>query len=273
MVRRLTAIFILLGWLITFPAGAASAGCTANDIAGGSCNVGADSDDESVNIWGNWSTGGGSGSNGGSNQNQGQSGGGGASQNTECQIVVSGFCQGSSPSKNLEPVVVEPTGPTAPDSASDLASFRPKTPTQFVEPNGWSLAGLETNFWIESKNHSVAGTLFGLEARVRFTPERYRWRFGDGGALTANNGGASWGELGLTAWSKTPSSHLFSKPGVYTVEAFVDFSAEYRFDTGGWHTVAGLVSARAKNLTVTVLNSDTVLVEQDCLSGSIGCGG
>lgn len=272
MVRRLIFGFALLGWLISFPVGAANAGCTATDIAGGSCNIGADSNEESVNIWGNWSTGGGGGGGGGSNQNQGV-GGGGSSQDTECQVVVSGMCQGSSPSKNLEPVVVEPTTPTAPDSASDLASFKPKTPNQFVEPNGWSLARLETNFWIESGKHSIRGSLFGVEARVRFTPERYRWRFGDGGTLTSNFPGYTWAELGLPAWSKTGSSHVYLKPGVYTVEGFVVFSAEYRFDTGGWHEVSGMVTARAKSLTVTVLNSETVLVERDCLSGSIGCGG
>ncbi len=224
--------------------------CTAANIAAGTCSVNGGTHGGGVDLWGDATSGG-----------SGGSGGGSSDGPDECPVVVNGQCVGTSPPK-------DGTGPT---SISDLESFRPRPPTQFVEPDGWSVRRIPTNFWTVVSAHTVSGELLGNPADVRFTPVLVRRYFGDGERRTSAMTGASWRDLGQAPWTRTSTSHAYDSEGRYRVRVLVWYSAAYRFGSQDWVPLAGEVAVWANEITLTVLSADLVLVDRSCEETSLGC--
>ena len=155
---------------------------------------------------------------------------------------------------------------------ADLVNFRPRAAIQRMEPNGWMVVGLATNFYAESSAHVLDGQLLGRPASVRFTPRAYHWSYGDGTAATLPSKGASWSTLRIAEFDPTPTSHVFRAPGTYTITLSVDVGAEYRFDGGGWSSIAGTLPVAANPLVAEAGDARTVLVDKDCLARPSGPG-
>jgi hypothetical protein len=223
--------------------------CTAAQITTGTCSVGGGTTGDGVDLWGNASW-------GGSNPGDADSG------PDECPIVVNGQCEGSSPPK-------DGFGPT---SVRDIESFRPRSPQQFVEPDGWSIRHVPTNFWSNAATHVVSGQLLGNPAHVRFTPVLYRRYFGDGHRTTTTHRGASLQELGQSPWTRTPTSHSYDDAGNYRVRLVVWYTAEFRFGNQEWRDLDGMVTARGNDIELLVVSTETVLVARQCRTAAIGCG-
>ncbi|MFN4002252.1 hypothetical protein [Microcella sp.] len=184
-----------------------------------------------------------------------------------CDEVFAGYCYGEGQPK---PVDAEPGVPAV--TWSDIAIFRPRPPTQFMQPDGWMVVGLPTNFVARTEPHIVSGTLLGAPADVRFTPVGYRWRYGDGSAVRRTTTGATWAALGLREFDATPTSHVYDAPGTYVIELDVEFTAEYRFAGGAWRSLAGVIVLPANDLIATAGDAVTVLVDRDCTEGAVGPG-
>ena len=153
-----------------------------------------------------------------------------------------------------------------PITLADLVNFRPHAAIHRMEPNGWMVVGLATNFYAESSADVLDGQLLGRPASVRFTPRAYHWTYGDGTAATLATKGASWAALRIAEFDPTPTSHVFRTPGAYTITLSVDVGAEYRFDGGSWNPIAGTLPVAANPLVASAGDARTVLVEQDCLA-------
>jgi hypothetical protein len=248
VVSRLTiaVVVAVLAGGIAQPSLAAT--CTGAQIATGNCSVGGNTTDGGVDLWGDLTT-------------DGSDGDAGGDVLDECPVVVNGRCEGTSPPKDG----------VSPTSVHDIETFRPRTPAQFVEPGGWSLQHIPTNFWSTITAHVVSGELLGNPAEVRFTPIRYRRYFGDGQRQTTDRPGETWRELGQPAWTRTRTSHAYRDADTYQVRLLVWFSAEFRFGAQDWRPLDGLVTAHANDVVLSVLNADTVLVDRDCAAGAIGC--
>jgi len=166
------------------------------------------------------------------------------------------------------------TGPTAPGvvTLADIASFRPSVGTDHMEPNGWTVVGLETNFYSDATRHEVDGTLLGSPASVRFTPRAWHWTYGDGGALASARPGASWAALRVAEFEPTATSHVFRGAGTFTIDLSVEFTAEYRFAGSGWVPISGALAVPANPLVVTAGDAKTVLVGRDCAANPRGAG-
>ncbi len=165
-----------------------------------------------------------------------------------------------------------PCDPNLVVSASDLVNFRPAAPTQQMEPRGWSVVGLPTNFIATAVVHSRSGVLLGFPAEVRFTPVGFRWDFGDGQSLDSSDGGATWAALNLPEFSDTPTSHIFTGTGGRSIALSVVYSADYRFAGIPWRTVRGTLSVPTEPLSVVVAEAHTVLVNRGCAADSAGPG-
>jgi len=165
-------------------------------------------------------------------------------------------------------------GDTLPQTVTltDLVNFRPHAAIQRMEPNGWMVVGLATNFYAESSAHVLDGQLLGRPASVRFTPRAYHWSYGDGAAATLPTKGASWSTLRVAEFDPTPTSHVFRAPDTYTITLSVDMGAEYRFDGGGWSSIAGTLPVAANPLVAEAGDARTVLVDKDCLARPSGPG-
>ena len=248
MVRRFAVVMIvaLATTAMTTPATAAS--CSGAQIAAGTCSVGGGTTGTGVDLWGGVTTG-------------GSSGGADSDGPDECPVVVNGQCVGSSP----------PKGGGGPTTVSDLESFRPRSPQQFVEPTGWAIQRIPANFWSTAKTHVVSGRLLDNPADVRFSPVLYQRSFGDGSRQTIASPGDTWRELGQSPWTRTVTSHSYDEVGDVRVRLVVWYSAAFRFGSQGWRRLAGLVKSRANDLTVSVLSADTVLVDRPCSPGAFGC--
>ena len=157
-------------------------------------------------------------------------------------------------------------------SLSDIAHFIPTAPIDSMEPNGWAIIGLDTNFWATSDTHTVDGTLLDLPAQVRFTPIAWHWDYGDGTTRTATTPGATWAASRLKEFDPTPTSHVFETKGSYTIALWVDYTAAYRLGTSGWTPIPGSLRLRANDLTVTTWHVKTVLVDEDCIQNPRGIG-
>ena len=156
---------------------------------------------------------------------------------------------------------------------NDIATFRPTPGRQQMEPDGWTIAGLDTNFYAITDPHVVNGTLLGRPADVRFTPVSYRWTYGDGSAAVKSTKGGTWAALGIPEFDPTPTSHVYEQLGDYTITLSITFAAEYRFAGGAWRPVVGTITLPANNLYLRVGTAQTVLVEHDCNEnpGGPGC--
>lgn len=161
---------------------------------------------------------------------------------------------------------------TGPVTTRDIAAFVPTPGRQQMEPDGWTVAGLHTNFYAITEQHVVAGTLLGRPADVRFTPTAFHWVYGDGAAATKPTKGATWAAQGLDEFDPTPTSHVYQRLGDYTITLMITFGAEYRFDGGPWRPVIGSLTLPANDLHLRVGTAKTVLVEHDCFANPAGPG-
>jgi hypothetical protein len=155
---------------------------------------------------------------------------------------------------------------------SDLQNFpAPIAPTG-MEPNGWAIVGLATNFWTGASTQISDGLLLGQPAQVMFTPTSYHWNYGDGNTATSPNGGASWQALGLAEFTTTPTSHQYAAKDTYSAVLTIDYHADYSFGDQGWRPVEGIVTVPSAPITITAANESTVLVAEDCLANPHGPG-
>ena len=249
MVRRFALALIFTVAFAGIAQNASAVSCTAAQIAAGSCSVGGGTTGSGVDLWGDATWGGSSGS-------------GNSDGQDECPVVVNEQCVGSSPPK-------DGVGPT---TTRDIESFRPRSPQQFVEPGGWTLRRVPTNFWSTAVTHIVSGRLLDNPADVRFTPVRYRRYFGDRSRQTTDRRGATWSELGQSPWTKTSTSHTYDESGDFRIRLVVWYAAEFRFGSQNWRLLDGLVAARANDLNLAVFSTDTVLVDRPCSRGGFDCG-
>ena len=155
---------------------------------------------------------------------------------------------------------------------SDLQNFPAYAAPTGMEPNGWAIVGLATNFWADASAQIGEGLLLGEPAQVMFTPLAYHWDYGDGSTDSSPTGGASWKDLGLAEFTNTLTSHKYAAKGTYTVSLTVDYRADYSFGDQGWRPVEGTVSVPSASFTVVAAKESTVLVAQNCNANPRGPG-
>jgi hypothetical protein len=157
-------------------------------------------------------------------------------------------------------------------TVDDLVNLRPAAAGLRMEPNGWTVIGLDTNFWIDVTTNTQSGELLGRSASVRFTPIGYRYNYGNSGTVNRTSAGGSWTAQNLAEFDPTPTSHIYTQPGSYTVTAAVEYSAQYQFDGATWMPVLGTVRTPTNTLDVIAARATTVLVNNNCLTTPAGPG-
>jgi hypothetical protein len=192
----------------------------------------------------------------------------------QCSVIIAGSCRGQSPPKNppatapvtstVAPAVVR--APTPPGTASELASFAPGNPRIVIEPGSWSLPRVVTNIYSTASGETQSGQLLGWPIEVRFTPQVFRWAYGDGATARHTGRGGSWGSNQFQA---TSTGHVYRSPGTYNVTLSVEYAVSYRFDGGAFVGVPGTVTRQASTTSVTVLRVSPVLVESGCAPVSL----
>jgi hypothetical protein len=159
-----------------------------------------------------------------------------------------------------------------PITLADIAAFRPDAGVDHMEPNGWMIVGLDTNFFATGGTQITDGTLLGQPASVRFTPRTWHWVYGDGSGAAGGTPGGTWAGQGIPEFDPTATSHIYRAAGTYYIDLTIDYSAEYRFAGTQWIGIAGILPVPANRLVATAGDAKTVLVERECTVNPTGPG-
>jgi hypothetical protein len=248
--------------------------CTVTQINAGLCDVSGSVGEEDVTLIGGGKGGGSAGSGGASGS------GGGEVDDTPANPAIERCtlpnpeqyiaCDGNNGASLTRPDDVAATPPV---TLADIARFRPDPGRNLMEPDGWMIVGLDTNFYSIAGSQIHDGTLLGQPASVRFTPVQWRWAYGDGASARFSRPGSTWAAQGIPEFDPTPTSHIYRSPGTYVIRLTIDFRAEYRFAGQSWIPISGILAVPANELVATVGDAKTVLVERDCVQnpGGPGC--
>jgi hypothetical protein len=169
--------------------------------------------------------------------------------------------------------MIEPGQPGNPSvTISQLVNFKPTPGTDHMQPNGWLVVGLPTNFYSVVGVEVENGTLLGQPASVRFTPISWHWVYGDGASATRPTAGRTWAAQRIAEFDPTPTSHVYSKTGTYFIDLSITFRAEYKWADGVWTPVIGTITLPANRLEASAGSAKTVLVNRDCTENPHGPG-
>jgi len=243
---------IFLGALLSLAPAIAHAACSPEEIAAGQCEVAADP--ESVLLEGEKTNPGPSGP--GTVQGPGPS----TDEESDCYNGIRECFDATDP---------DPAGPV---TVRDIAAFRPAPEVDHMEPNGWMVVGLETNFYATGGVRTVTGQLLGQAATVRFHPAAWHWDYGDGSSASRSTRGTSWAAAKVPEFDKTATSHLYRRAGTFTIRLSVEYYAEYQYAGSPWYPVIGTLAVPANPLVATAGSADTVLVEEECTLNPRGPG-
>lgn len=242
--------------------GAQAAQCSRDQILAGQCdaNIDAGIGNGGVDIGGSITA---PGSDGGGTGGETSGPSAPEDPNADCVYLLNGRCLAAGPGRQ---------GPVDPITLADIAHFRPDPGVDSMEPNGWMVVGLDTNFYASSGIQVHNGALLGQPASVRFTPVAWHWTYGDGTGRSSATPGATWAAHGLREFDATPTSHVYRAPGTYVIDLAIEYAPEYRFGNGPWLDVQGTITVPANRLTAVAGDADTVLVERECTVDPTGPG-
>jgi hypothetical protein len=119
-------------------------------------------------------------------------------------------------------------------------------------PNRRTLINVPTNLYTDVDPVVLPTTVLGQAVRVRATPLRFHWTYGDGSALTTTNPGAPYPDL--------RTAHTYRRPGTRELGLSTTYSGEYSVGGGAWLPIDGLATVDSPGSTLTVLAAENRLV-------------
>ncbi len=122
-----------------------------------------------------------------------------------------------------------------------------------VEPASMrTLVNVETNLFVDARPVTLTTTLVGVPVRVRATPERFEWSYGDGDVLVTTDAGAPYPAM--------PTAHVFARHGPSVVRLRTVYTGEYSVSGGPWTPVIGEAFVDSDPVTVQVFEAVSHLV-------------
>jgi hypothetical protein len=129
-------------------------------------------------------------------------------------------------------------------------------------PNLRTLVNVPTNVYVVAEVRIIPTTLLGFPVRVRATPERFRWRFGDREGLDTADPGAPYPDLRTT--------HTYLRPGQRRVGLRTSYRGEYSVAGGPWLPIDGTAQVASAPVTLTVLSATNRLVADPLVADPVG---
>ncbi|GAA4966527.1 PKD domain-containing protein [Kineococcus glutinatus] len=155
------------------------------------------------------------------------------------------------------------TAATAPDAppvvlpvvtAADLRRVPLPGGAAAVQPASHRVAvNLPVNVYTTAEPLTVPVVVLGFPVRIRATPVRFTWSFGDGGTLgPTEDPGAPYPDLRTT--------HVYERPGRYRVVLTTTYAGEYSVDGGPWLDIDGTAAVDGPAVELTALAGSNVLL-------------
>jgi len=121
-------------------------------------------------------------------------------------------------------------------------------------PDRRTLINIPTNLYANASPVILPTTVLGLAVRVRATPSRFHWTYGDGTARTTTDPGAPYPEL--------RTAHTYLRPGHRTLHLSTTYSGEYSVAGEAWLPIDGVATVSSPSRTLTVLSAQNQLVAE-----------
>ena len=115
-----------------------------------------------------------------------------------------------------------------------------------------TLINIPTNLYAGAAAVVLPTTVLGQAVRVRATPVRFHWTYGDGSARTTADAGAPYPEL--------RTAHVYRDPGTRTLGLTTTYSGEYSVAGGAWLPIDGVATVNSPGTDLTVLAARNQLV-------------
>ncbi|WP_404321398.1 hypothetical protein [Arthrobacter luteolus] len=148
----------------------------------------------------------------------------------------------------------------------------PITPgSMTLQPSPHTLIGAHTNVYVEAQPQVFEMQLLGQSIRIEVEPTEYTFDYGDGttyGPVSAPGGPlpeARWGE-------PTPTSHMYSQTGDFTVGITTFFSGQYSVNGGPMIPMDGRAEVSSPPQALSVWRSESRNVADNCLVNPAGVG-
>ena len=118
-------------------------------------------------------------------------------------------------------------------------------------PNGRTLVNVPTNVYVDAEAIVLPTQVLGFPVRVRATPSRYTWRFGDGQAMTTADGGGPYPHMTTT--------HTYTRPQTARVALSTVYTGEYSVAGGPFLPIDGTATVESPAAALTVLAAESRL--------------
>jgi hypothetical protein len=136
------------------------------------------------------------------------------------------------------------------------AAFRrlPLPPSELIvqPPDGRTLVNFATNFYTENAPFTRTVGLLGQRVRLRITPSRFAWVFGDGRSAATTTPGSPYPHLEVT--------HDYLRAGQVGPRVDTTYSATFSVNGGPWRDVPGTVTIPGVPVGLRVVEAGPVLV-------------
>jgi hypothetical protein len=121
-------------------------------------------------------------------------------------------------------------------------------------PTRQTLVNIPTNLYADSRAAILPTQILGFAVRVRATPLRFRWNYGDGTDLRTDNAGGPYPQL--------DTAHTYRQPGTRTVRLSTTYEGEYSVSGGPWLPIDGVAIVESQPTTLTVRSAKNHLVAE-----------
>jgi hypothetical protein len=118
-------------------------------------------------------------------------------------------------------------------------------------PNGRTLVNVPTNVYVDADTVTLPTQLLGFPVRVRATPARFHWRFGDGQTMTTRDGGAPYPDMTTT--------HVYTRAQQARVTLTTVYSGEYSVAGGPFQPIDGTATVASPAAALTVVSAENRL--------------
>ena len=153
----------------------------------------------------------------------------------------------------------DPNDPqAAPDPVVTAEDFRrlpiPAAAIKIQPPNRRTLINIPTNLYANASQVILPTTVLGQAVRVRATPQRFHWTYGDGSIRTTTDPGGPYPVL--------RTAHTYRRPGTRALALTTTYSGEYSVAGGPWLPIDGVATVNSPGTDLTVLAAENRLVSQ-----------
>lgn len=159
-------------------------------------------------------------------------------------------CRG--PGEDVDPVV-QPVEPVV-----TVTDFRrlplPPARIKVQPPNRRTLINVPTNLYTQATAVTLPTTILGQPIKVRATPQRFTWTYGDGATRTTSDPGAPYPQL--------RTAHTYRTPGKARLTLTTTYSGEYAVAGGPWQPIDGTAAVTGPSTALTVTAATNRLVAE-----------